>query len=171
MKLTAGEEARCQFHQHFSRAFFVQIFGAKPNVTRENDARTKNSYVFCWWNWRQEIGSFPNVSAIFESERQTKILQTNIEWTIKSKTKCEHFKTHLSTKKNEFNFFVLTTKRKSVSLLFDWHLFKQRSRKFRFFGNSTRKPMSMSWKLLVSDLKPISFHYIIIQVSLLFLST
>jgi hypothetical protein len=38
--------ARYQFHQHFSRAFFVQIFGAKPNVTRENDVRTKKSYVY-----------------------------------------------------------------------------------------------------------------------------
>jgi hypothetical protein len=30
---------RCQFHQRFSRAFFVRIFGAKTNVTRENDVR------------------------------------------------------------------------------------------------------------------------------------
>jgi hypothetical protein len=27
------------------RTFFVQIFGTKPNKTRENDVRTKNSYV------------------------------------------------------------------------------------------------------------------------------
>jgi len=40
-----------QFHQRFLRAFFGQIFGAKPNVTRENNVRTKNLYVKCWWNW------------------------------------------------------------------------------------------------------------------------
>ncbi len=28
-------EARCQFHQHYMRAFFVRNFGAKPNITRE----------------------------------------------------------------------------------------------------------------------------------------
>jgi len=51
---------RCQLHQRFSRAFFIQIFGAKPNVTRENDVRTKNSYVKRWWNWRKHysIGIF-----------------------------------------------------------------------------------------------------------------
>jgi len=31
----------CQFHQRFLRAFFAQIFGAKPNVTRENDVSTE----------------------------------------------------------------------------------------------------------------------------------
>jgi hypothetical protein len=35
----------------FFARVFVQIFGAKPNVTRENDVRTKNSYVKHWWNW------------------------------------------------------------------------------------------------------------------------
>jgi len=40
-----------QFHQHLLCAFFVWIIGAKPNVTRENDVCTKNSYVKCWWNW------------------------------------------------------------------------------------------------------------------------
>ncbi len=44
-KTTVCEESRCQSRQHFSRAFFVQIFGTKPNVTRENDVRTKNLYV------------------------------------------------------------------------------------------------------------------------------
>jgi hypothetical protein len=29
----------------FLRAFFVQIFGAKQNVTRENNVRTKNLCV------------------------------------------------------------------------------------------------------------------------------
>jgi len=37
-----------QFHQHFMRAFFVQIFRQSQNVTRkscQNDVRTKNSYL------------------------------------------------------------------------------------------------------------------------------
>jgi len=37
-----------QFHQHFSRAFFVRIFCQSQNVTRKscrNDIRMKNSYV------------------------------------------------------------------------------------------------------------------------------
>ncbi len=37
-----------QFHQHFSRAFFVRIFCQSQNVTRKscrNEVRTKNSYV------------------------------------------------------------------------------------------------------------------------------
>jgi len=38
-------ESRCQFHQRFLFVFFVQIFDAKPNVTRENDVRTKNLCV------------------------------------------------------------------------------------------------------------------------------
>jgi hypothetical protein len=35
----------CQFHQRFLRAFFVRIFGAKPNATRENNVCTKNLNV------------------------------------------------------------------------------------------------------------------------------
>jgi hypothetical protein len=37
-----------QFHQHYTRAFFVRIFRQSQNVTRKscrNDIRTKNSYV------------------------------------------------------------------------------------------------------------------------------
>jgi len=45
--------SRCQFHQRFSHAFFVPIFGTKLNVTRENDVQTKSLYVKCWWNWLQ----------------------------------------------------------------------------------------------------------------------
>jgi len=53
---TRGRNWECyticsQFHQRFLRAFFVQIIGAKPNVTRENDVCTKNLYVKRWWNW------------------------------------------------------------------------------------------------------------------------
>ncbi len=39
---------RCQFHQHFTRAFFIRIFCLSQNVTRkscQNNVRTKNSYV------------------------------------------------------------------------------------------------------------------------------
>ncbi len=39
---------RCQFHQHFTRAFFVRIFCQSQNVTRKscrNAICTKNSYV------------------------------------------------------------------------------------------------------------------------------
>ncbi len=48
---------RCQFHQRFLCTFFIQIFGAKPNVTRENYVRMKNSYTKCWWNWPQRRAS------------------------------------------------------------------------------------------------------------------
>jgi len=46
--LSFHHESRCQFHQHFTRAFFVQIFCQSQNVTRkscQNDVRTKNLYV------------------------------------------------------------------------------------------------------------------------------
>jgi hypothetical protein len=41
----------------FTRAFFVQNFGAKAETYLEKavkkDFRTKNLYVKCWWNWHQ----------------------------------------------------------------------------------------------------------------------
>jgi len=43
LKLTIG----VNFINIFLCAFLVQIFGAKPNVTRENDVRTKNLYEKC----------------------------------------------------------------------------------------------------------------------------
>ncbi len=43
-----------QFHQHYTRTFFVQIFWQSQNVTRKScrsNIRTKNSLVKGWWNW------------------------------------------------------------------------------------------------------------------------
>jgi len=43
-----------QFHQHYTRAFFVWIFCQSQNVTRNscrNNACMKNLYIKCWWNW------------------------------------------------------------------------------------------------------------------------
>jgi hypothetical protein len=42
----------CQFHQHFSRAFFVQIFGANLCFSLVSKIHTKNARLKCWWNWR-----------------------------------------------------------------------------------------------------------------------
>jgi len=42
-----------QFHQRYTRTFFVQIFWQSQNVTRkscQNNIRTKNLYVKHWWN-------------------------------------------------------------------------------------------------------------------------
>ncbi len=48
---------RCQFHQHFLCAFFVQKyflcleFGFEQTFVQK--MRTKNACKKCWWNWRQ----------------------------------------------------------------------------------------------------------------------
>jgi len=56
---------RCQFHKRFLHVFFVQIFGTKPNITRENDVRTKNLYAKRWWNWLQEIRRSKNLLCLW----------------------------------------------------------------------------------------------------------
>jgi hypothetical protein len=52
----------CQFHQHFTHAFFVQKFCAKHFCTyilglnffwRKNIGA--NALIKCWWNWPQEV--------------------------------------------------------------------------------------------------------------------
>jgi len=52
--------ARCQFHQHFTRTFFVRMCLAQlfsSNVLAlakvQNHFCTKNARVKCWWNWPQ----------------------------------------------------------------------------------------------------------------------
>jgi hypothetical protein len=46
---------RCQFHQRFTYEFFVRTSFFYVHVTRENNVRTKNSYVKRWWNWHQDV--------------------------------------------------------------------------------------------------------------------
>jgi len=49
-------ESRCQFHQRFTRKFFVRISPQSLNITRkscQNYICTKNSRIKCWWNWLQ----------------------------------------------------------------------------------------------------------------------
>jgi len=67
-----------QFHQRFTRAFFVQNFGAKKQkcfslVTflAKKHFRTKNAHVKCWWNWY--LGS---ISPTFWSKRQRELHNT-----------------------------------------------------------------------------------------------
>jgi len=43
----------CQFHQHFTRAFFVWKCFSIVTFWRKKHFRTKNAHVKCWWNWRQ----------------------------------------------------------------------------------------------------------------------
>ncbi len=51
-------ESCSQFHQHYTRAFFVRIFSQSQIITRkscQSNVRTKNLYVKCWWNWHLVI--------------------------------------------------------------------------------------------------------------------
>jgi len=50
---------RCQFHQHFTHAFFVQkcleqLFSSYILALAKIQKKlSKNALVKCWWNWRQ----------------------------------------------------------------------------------------------------------------------
>ncbi len=61
----------CQFHQRFTRAFFIQIFWQCQNITKKrcrNNICTKNSYVKCWWNWHKvsKIWIYLNVIDVYK---------------------------------------------------------------------------------------------------------
>jgi len=43
----------CQFHQRFSRTFFVRIFGTKLHFSLAPKIRMKNAREKRWWNWPQ----------------------------------------------------------------------------------------------------------------------
>ncbi len=62
--------ARCQFDQRFLCAFFVQIFGTRQNVTRENGVRTKNLYVKRWWNWQASLRKNRQLKICLDKEPQ-----------------------------------------------------------------------------------------------------
>jgi len=58
---TISKSCRCQFHQHFTYKFFVrtsfrQLFFTYMWLEEscQNNFRTKNSYVKCWWNSQQD---------------------------------------------------------------------------------------------------------------------
>jgi len=62
----------CQFHQHFTRAFFVwksfwQLFSSYMKVGKSctKHFRTKNAHLKCWWNWPQMW--WKSVNCIFKS--------------------------------------------------------------------------------------------------------
>ncbi len=73
-------DTRGQFHQCFTHAFFVRIFGAKPNVTRENNEKfvpkmlmkltTGVNFInhlrvhFCTEFWRQKFK--PKIKLLYE---------------------------------------------------------------------------------------------------------
>ncbi len=58
IRMTWSNQNWCQFHQHFTRVFFVQKFCAKFFCTyilgliffrRKNISA--NAHIKCWWNW------------------------------------------------------------------------------------------------------------------------
>ncbi len=63
----------CQFHQHYTHTFFVQIFRQSQKVTRkscQNDVCTKISFVKRWWNWHL----VNNIDSIFPGPISKKII-------------------------------------------------------------------------------------------------
>jgi len=49
--------SRCQFHQHFTCAFFIRKCFSMLRVWLWTNFRTKNLLVKRWWNWRQKSRS------------------------------------------------------------------------------------------------------------------
>ncbi len=63
--------SRCQFHQHFTRVFFVQSAlrsFSLVTIWQIKHFRKKNVLVKCWWNWHQE-----DLSAVYLQTLDTRL--------------------------------------------------------------------------------------------------
>jgi len=49
---------RCQFHQRFSRAFFVRILGAKLHFSLAPKICMKSACEKRWWNWLEDVNGY-----------------------------------------------------------------------------------------------------------------
>ncbi len=155
--------SRCQFHQRFSSAF-----GTKPNVTRENDVRTKNLYIKCWWNWLQKTTTEAE-SAMLRNlffRQQITVLNLNttksrrrlaISWILisvghpkRSKNKTWFF--HAKTKaKNESTFFIGNT-----GFYLHSEQKKNRIREFQYHQLSIKVYPNLVFSLIIRDFLLIS---------------